>query len=77
MTTALVLGGTGAVGGAVVAALAARDVAVTFTYRRSVEQAAALTAAHGARAVAVDLAIGANRDAGKDGAIFESKLCRF
>lgn len=56
MTTALVLGGTGAVGGAVVAALAARDVAVTFTYRRSIDKAEALTAAHGARGIAVDLA---------------------
>lgn len=56
MTTALVLGGTGAVGAAVVAALAARGVAVTFTYRRSVEKAEALAAAHGARALPIDLA---------------------
>jgi NAD(P)-dependent dehydrogenase (short-subunit alcohol dehydrogenase family) len=53
--TALVLGGTGAVGSAVVRRLAACGVATTFTYLRSIEKARALTGELGARAVEVDL----------------------
>ena len=54
--SALVLGGTGAVGSAVVRQLAARGVAVAFTYLRSIDRARALADEHGARAVEVDLA---------------------
>jgi 3-oxoacyl-[acyl-carrier protein] reductase len=53
---ALVLGGSGAVGGAVVEALAGRGVDVTFTFHSGRERALALARAHGARALAVDLA---------------------
>jgi NAD(P)-dependent dehydrogenase (short-subunit alcohol dehydrogenase family) len=53
---ALVLGGTGHVGSAVVAELARRGVAVTFTYWRSGERAETLAREHGARAVKLDLA---------------------
>jgi NAD(P)-dependent dehydrogenase (short-subunit alcohol dehydrogenase family) len=53
--SALVLGGTGAVGSAVVRRLAACGVATTFTYLRSSEKARALTSEVGARAVEVDL----------------------
>jgi 3-oxoacyl-[acyl-carrier protein] reductase len=53
---ALVLGGSGAVGGAVVAALAARGVDVVFTFHAGRDRALALSRAHGARAIAVDLA---------------------
>ncbi len=53
---ALVLGGTGAVGGAVLHELTRRGVAATFTYHRSAARAAALTAELGHRGVAVDLA---------------------
>jgi 3-oxoacyl-[acyl-carrier protein] reductase len=52
---ALVLGGSGAVGGAVVAALAARGVEVVFTFHTGRERALELARAHGARAIAVDL----------------------
>ncbi len=53
---ALVLGGSGAVGGAVVEALVGRGVDVAFTFHSGRERALALSRAHGARAVAVDLA---------------------
>jgi 3-oxoacyl-[acyl-carrier protein] reductase len=53
---ALVLGGSGAVGGAVVGALAARGVEVVFTFHQGRERALALAQEHGARALAVDLA---------------------
>ncbi|MCE9572572.1 MAG: SDR family oxidoreductase [Deltaproteobacteria bacterium] len=55
MRSALVLGGTGAVGSAVVRELVRREVATTFTFHASHERAAEL-ATLGARAVAVDLA---------------------
>ena len=53
---ALVLGGSGAVGGAVVAALAERGVEVVFTFHAGRERALAVSRAHGARAAALDLA---------------------
>jgi 3-oxoacyl-[acyl-carrier protein] reductase len=53
---ALVLGGSGAVGGAVVAALAGRGVEVVFTFHTGRDRALALSRTHGARAIAVDLA---------------------
>lgn len=53
--SALVLGGTGAVGGAVLDALARRGVSATFTYLRSEERARQL-AAQGHQAARVDLA---------------------
>lgn len=53
---ALVLGGSGAVGGAVVAALADRGVDVAFTFHTGRDRALALARAHGARAIPVDLA---------------------
>lgn len=53
---ALVLGGSGAVGGAVVRALAARGVTATFTWFSAEDRAAALARETGARAVRVDLA---------------------
>lgn len=52
---ALVLGGSGAVGGAIVEALAGRGVEVVFTFNNGRERALALSRTHGARAVAVDL----------------------
>jgi 3-oxoacyl-[acyl-carrier protein] reductase len=52
---ALVLGGSGAVGGAVVEALAGRGVDVVLTFNTGRERALALSRAHGARAIAVDL----------------------
>jgi 3-oxoacyl-[acyl-carrier protein] reductase len=54
--SALVLGGSGAVGGAVVRELRRRGVAVTFTYWRSQATAEALAAEVDARPVRVDLA---------------------
>ncbi len=56
MTRALVLGGTGAVGEAVLRALRARGVEATFTYRRSEERARALARELGHTARALDLA---------------------
>lgn len=53
---ALVLGGSGAVGGAVVRALVKREIDVIFTYFKSREIATALAAETGARAAQVDLA---------------------
>jgi 3-oxoacyl-[acyl-carrier protein] reductase len=53
---ALVLGGTGAVGSAVLAELARRGVAATFTYHRSADKARVLALEYGHRAVQVDLA---------------------
>jgi 3-oxoacyl-[acyl-carrier protein] reductase len=53
---ALVLGGSGAVGGAVVAELAGRGVEVVFTFHTGRDRALALSRTHGARAIAVDLA---------------------
>ena len=53
---ALVLGGSGAVGSAVVAELAGRGVEVVFTFHTGRERALELARAHGARAIAVDLA---------------------
>lgn len=52
---ALVTGGTGAVGSAVVRALAARGVPTTFTWHRSGDAAAALAAETGATALRLDL----------------------
>ncbi len=52
---ALVLGGSGAVGGAVVEALVGRGVDVVFTFHSARERALAISRAHGARAIAVDL----------------------
>ena len=56
MRVGLVLGGTGAVGSAVLRELARRGVAATFTYRRSADKAAMLAAEYGHHAVQVDLA---------------------
>jgi NAD(P)-dependent dehydrogenase (short-subunit alcohol dehydrogenase family) len=50
-----VLGGTGHVGQAVLAELAAAEVATTFTYLSAVERAQALARQHGQRAIRVDL----------------------
>jgi len=52
---ALVLGGSGAVGGAIVETLAGRGVDVAFTFNSGRERALALSRAHAARAIAVDL----------------------
>jgi NAD(P)-dependent dehydrogenase (short-subunit alcohol dehydrogenase family) len=71
---ALVFGGTGAVGGAVLAGLARAGIPTVFTYHRSEAKAQALAAEHSQRAVAIDLA-DANairrliRDLGRDGAV--------
>lgn len=59
MTRALVVGGTGAVGAAVLRALRARGVAADFTFRRSVERARAHERDLGHRGHEVDLADGA------------------
>jgi 3-oxoacyl-[acyl-carrier protein] reductase len=53
---ALVLGGTGAVGGAVLAELARRGVPAVFAYRRSEDRARVLALEYGHRAFQVDLA---------------------
>ena len=53
---ALVLGGTGAVGGAVLAELARRGVRAVFSYHRGEERARALALEHGFEAFRVDLA---------------------
>lgn len=53
---ALVLGGTGAVGGAVLAELARRGVHAAFSYHRGEERARALALEHGHAAFRVDLA---------------------
>ncbi len=53
---ALVLGGTGAVGGAVLAELARRGVHAAFSYHRGEERARALALEHGHEAFRVDLA---------------------
>lgn len=53
---ALVFGGTGAVGSAVVRGLARAGVPTVFTYHRSIDKACALAAEHSQRAVGVDLA---------------------
>lgn len=53
---ALVLGGTGAVGGAVLRELAHRGVAAAFSYHRSADRARQLAAEHGHVAFPVDLA---------------------
>jgi 3-oxoacyl-[acyl-carrier protein] reductase len=53
---ALVLGGTGAVGGAVLAELARRGVRAAFSYHRGEERARALALEHGFEAFRVDLA---------------------
>jgi 3-oxoacyl-[acyl-carrier protein] reductase len=52
---ALVLGGSGAVGSAVLRGLAAAGVPTTFTYCRARERAAALASEHGQRALSLDL----------------------
>lgn len=52
---ALVTGGTGAIGTAIVRLLAERDVEVVFTYRSSLAKAEALSKETGARGVALDL----------------------
>jgi 3-oxoacyl-[acyl-carrier protein] reductase len=56
MKRALVLGGTGVVGSAVLRELARRGLSAVFTYRRSEEKARMLESEHGHRAVRVDLA---------------------
>ena len=53
---ALVFGGTGAVGSAVVRGLARAGVPTVFTYHRSIDKACALAAEYSQRAVGVDLA---------------------
>lgn len=53
---ALVFGGTGAVGGAVLRGLAQAGIPTVFTYHRSREKAQAHAAEHSQRAVPVDLA---------------------
>jgi 3-oxoacyl-[acyl-carrier protein] reductase len=53
---ALVLGGTGVVGGAVLAELARRGVHAVFSYHRGEERARALALEHGHEAFRVDLA---------------------
>lgn len=53
---ALVFGGTGAVGGAVLRGLARADIPTVFTYHRSEEKARSLAAEHSQRAVRIDLA---------------------
>lgn len=53
---AVVLGGTGAVGAAVLAELARRGVATVFSYHASEERARALAAEHGCEPFRVDLA---------------------
>lgn len=55
-TTALVLGGTGTVGSAVLRELARRGVPAVFTYHRSEDKASMLALELGHRAVRVDLA---------------------
>ncbi|MCW2543362.1 MAG: 3-oxoacyl-[acyl-carrier protein] reductase [Frankiales bacterium] len=52
---ALVTGGTGGIGGAIVALLIERGVDVDFTYRSNAEKAAELTAKTGARGISLDL----------------------
>lgn len=54
--SALVLGGTGYVGSAVLRELAQRGVHVTFTYRTSADKARVLAAEYGHTAIEVDLA---------------------
>jgi 3-oxoacyl-[acyl-carrier protein] reductase len=54
-TRALVLGGSGVVGSAVLRGLAAAGVSTTFTYCRGHERAAALATEYGQRALALDL----------------------
>jgi len=53
---ALVFGGTGAVGSAVLRGLARAGVPTVFTYHRSIDKACALAAEHSQRAIGVDLA---------------------
>ncbi|HEY8077198.1 MAG TPA: SDR family oxidoreductase [Labilithrix sp.] len=52
---ALVLGGTGVIGGAVLAAFARAGLPTTFTYRRSEERAHALATQYGHTAARIDL----------------------
>ena len=59
MRRALVLGGSGHVGGAIVRALRARGAEVCFTFRTGEARAAAVEGATGARALRVDLRDGA------------------
>lgn len=55
-TSALVFGGTGAVGSEVLRGLSEAGVSTVFTYNRSREKALALAATYSQRAVAIDLA---------------------
>jgi NAD(P)-dependent dehydrogenase (short-subunit alcohol dehydrogenase family) len=55
-THALVLGGTGAIGGAVLRALSRAGLPATFTYCRREERARAIASEHGQTAIRVDLA---------------------
>lgn len=55
VTTALVLGGTGTVGSAVLAELARRGVRAAFSFRTQADKAKALAAEHGHVGFAVDL----------------------
>ena len=63
---ALVLGGTGAVGGAALGELARRGVPTSFTYCKSAERARSLAAEHGQHAFRIDLADAAATTAGLD-----------
>jgi len=65
---ALVLGGTGTVGGAVLRELARRSVPAVFTYHRAEDRARALALEHGHAAARVDLA-----DAAATGAFLDAQ----
>jgi 3-oxoacyl-[acyl-carrier protein] reductase len=65
--TALVLGGTGYVGSAVLAELARRGVSATFAYHQSADKARVLAAEYGHTAMQVDLAAAAATRAMLDG----------
>jgi 3-oxoacyl-[acyl-carrier protein] reductase len=73
---ALVFGGTGAVGSAVLRGLAQAGIPTVFTYHRSEEKAQALAAGHSQRAIRIDLADADAirslvRDLERDGAVPE------
>ncbi|WP_428268319.1 SDR family oxidoreductase [Haliangium sp.] len=65
--SALVLGGTGAIGSAVLARLAARGVAATFTYHEREDRARALASEYDQRPIRADLA-----DTTSTAALFEA-----
>jgi len=64
---ALVLGGTGTVGSAVLKELARRGVRTAFSFHASADKAKALAAEHGQTAFAIDLADAASTRAALDG----------